>query len=590
MINKDGDVIYVGKAKNLVKRLANYTQPNRLEYRIQNMVAQIAAFEIITTASEAEALLLEANLIKKYEPKYNILLKDDKSYPYILLTHDHDFPRIVKHRGQKIEKGKYYGPFPSASAVNKTIADLQKAFLIRPCTDNFFAARKRPCMEYQIKRCSAPCVNKISKDEYASLVMQATGFLEGKSREVQGQLVGLMEQASLATDYEKAAIYRDRIKALNQIQAKQNIYIEHIKDADIIGISRDSGQCCIQVFFFRAGRNLGNSPFYPKHTEGSSDSEILASFLLQFYSANPPPAEIIVGNELVEKSPIIQALSSLCGYRVIITMPKAGDKLKLVKEAEKNAAGSIKERMLGKAKQEMLLCEIANLFELPAPPKRIEVYDNSHIMGKFEVGAMIVAGEEGFNKKAYRRFDIKGEALEKGDDYAMLEQVLRRRLLRLKQEHPHRHDHIWPDLLLIDGGAGQMSVTVRVLQELGLLGEIKFACIAKGPDRNAGKEQFFMPGKEPFSLPMDSPVLYYLQILRDEAHRFAIGSHRNKRAKSVTKSILDEVPGVGGKRKKALLNHFGSAEDVRAASIQDLQKVSGFSKAMAEAIYNYFRG
>lgn len=599
MLNAAGEVIYVGKAKNLTKRLDNYTHPTRLEYRIQNMVSQISSLEIITTGSEAEALLLEANLIKKYEPKYNILLKDDKSYPYILLTKDHDFPRIVKHRGQKIQKGKYYGPFPSASAVNKAIADLQKAFLIRPCSDSFFAARKRPCMEYQIKRCSAPCVNKISIEEYAGLIKQTTDFLEGKSREVQEQLVGQMEQASRNMDYEKAATFRDRIKALNQIQAKQKIYIEHIKDADVIGLSRESGQCCIQLFFFRGGHNLGNNPFYPKHTEGSSDGEILESFILQFYSNNPPPPEIIMGITLDDETTIAQALSSLAGYKVQITTPKAGDKLKLVKDAETNASSSIRQRMLGSAKQKMLLAEIARLFELPAPPQRIEVYDNSHIMGKFEIGAMIVAGEEGFNKKAYRRFDIKGEAFEKGDDYAMLEEVLRRRFGRLKEQGKEEQtlpiDHsplplpIWPDLVLIDGGAGQMSVTLRVLTELGLENDIKFACIAKGPDRNAGKEQFFMPEKQPFSLPMDSPVLYYLQTLRDEAHRFAIGSHRNKRGKSVTKSALDEIPGIGGKRKKQLLNHFGSAEGVRTASIEDLLKVEGVSKSIAETIYSYFR-
>jgi len=589
MINNAGDVIYVGKAKNLAKRLTNYTQPQRLEYRIQGMVANISSLEVITTASETEALLLEANLIKKYEPKYNILLKDDKSYPYILLTMDGDFPRIVKHRGQKIQKGKYYGPFPSGGAVNKAIADLQKAFLLRPCTDSFFDARKRPCMEYQIKRCSGPCVAKISKEEYAALVNQASRFLEGRSREIQDELVGLMEASSAKMDYEKAAAYRDRIKALNQIQAKQIIHVDAVKDADVIGIFLESGQCCIQVFFFRGGRNLGNSPFYPKNTDGASQGEILSSFIMQFYSNNPPPNEVILSTNIENAGEVEEALALISGGKVKITVPKAGDKLKLVNEAVKNASGALKQKMLGKAKQETLLAEVTKLFELTAPPKRIEIYDNSHIMGKYEVGAMVVAGPDGFNKKAYRRFNIKGDAFEKGDDYAMLEQVLLRRFSRLKQEHPERVENIWPDLLLIDGGLGQMSVTIRVLKELGLENDIKFACIAKGPDRNAGREQFFMPGRDPFQLPHDSQVLYYLQLLRDEAHRFAIGSHRSKRAKSVSKSILDEIPNIGGKRKKLLLNHFGSADGVRGATIDDLLKVEGINFKTAEVIYNFLR-
>lgn len=590
MINAAGVVIYVGKAKNLVKRLVSYTKPERLEYRIQGMISNIASLEVITTASEIEALLLEANLIKKYEPKYNILLKDDKSYPYILLTQDGDFPRIVKHRGQKVQNGKYYGPFPSGSAVNKAIADLQKAFLLRPCSDSFFAARTRPCMEYQIKRCSGPCVNKISKEEYANLVKQASQFLEGRSREIQEELVGIMERASLNMNYEKAASYRDRIKALNQIQAKQIIHIDALQDADIVGICLESGQCCIQVFFYRSGRNLGNSPFYPKNIEGATQSEVLASFVMQFYSNNPPPHEVIISAGMEGANQIGEALSSIAGYKVKITMPKTGDKLKLVQEAVKNAQSALRQRILGNAKQEILLGEVAKLFSLPVMPKRIEIYDNSHIMGKYEVGAMVVAGPEGFNKKAYRRFNIKGDAFGKGDDYAMMEQVMFRRFSRLKQEHPNRTENIWPDLLLVDGGEGHMSVVLKVLTQLQLEKDIKFVCIAKGPDRNAGREQFFMPGHGPFTLPHDSPLLYYLQLLRDEAHRFAIGSHRNKRAKSVSKSILDEIPNIGGKRKKTLLNHFGSADAIRGATIDDLMKVEGINRKIAEVIYNYLRG
>lgn len=608
MVNAGGDVIYVGKAKNLLKRLTNYTQGNRLEYRIQNMVANVASLEIITTKTEVEALLLEANLIKKYEPKYNILLKDDKSYPYILLTTEHGFPRIEKHRGAKKQKGKYYGPFPSAGAVNKAIADLQKAFLVRPCSDSFFDARKRPCMEYQIKRCSAPCANKISKEEYAHLVKQVSDFLEGKSREVQEELVQLMEEASHNMNYEKAATYRDRIKALNQIQAKQTIHMDSIKDADIIGMHRESGQCCIQVFFFRSGRNLGNSPFFPKHTEGATDAEVLSSFLLQFYNDNPPPFEVIIGLAIDGRAAIRQALTELAGHTVKITVPKAGGKTKLVKDAVRNAENSMRQKMLGKAKQEMLLFEIGKLFDLPSSPKRIEVYDNSHISGKHEVGAMIVAGPEGFNKKSYRKFNIKGDIAEKGDDYAMLEQVLRRRFARerrnqeLRKLEPKKElneislalasdipDSTLPDLLLIDGGAGQLSVANRVLTELGY-NDIKFVCISKGPDRNAGREQFHIVGKEPFTLPHDSTVLYYLQILRDEAHRFAIGSHRNKRGKSVTKSILDEIPNIGGKRKKLLLNHFGSADGVKEATLEDLMKVEGINHKIAVSIYDTLHG
>lgn len=603
MINADGEVIYVGKAKNLLKRITNYAQGERLEYRIQNMVANIVSLETITTRTEVEALLLEANLIKKYEPKYNILLKDDKSYPYILLTKEHNFPRIEKHRGAKKQKGKYYGPFPSAGAVNKTIADLQKAFLVRPCSDSFFDARKRPCMEYQIKRCSAPCTNKISKEEYAHLVNQVSDFLEGKSREVQEELVYLMEKASLDMNYEKAATYRDRIKALNQIQAKQTIHNDSVKDADIVGMHRESGQCCIQVFFFRSGRNLGGSPFYPKHTEGASDGEILSSFMLQFYQDNPPPNEVMVGIELENKDAIAEALSSIVGHNVKIKNPKAGAKIKLIKDAVRNAENSLRQKMLGKAKQEILLHEISKLFDLASSPKRIEVYDNSHISGKHEIGAMIVAGADGFNKKAYRKFNIKGDIAGNGDDYAMLEQVLRRRFCRENKNQESRKlelkeesndislipDSTFPDLILIDGGAGQLSVANRVLTELGY-GDVKFVCISKGPDRNAGREQFHMVGKEAFTLPYDSPILYYLQILRDEAHRFAIGSHRIKRGKSVTKSIIDEIPNIGAKRKKLLLNHFGSANGVREASIEDLMRVEGVSHKIAENIYDFLHG
>lgn len=585
MIDSNGKVLYVGKAKNLAKRLANYATPSRLEYRIQSMVSQIASIEIVTTRTEAEALLLEANLIKEYEPKYNILLRDDKSYPYILLTKEHDFPRILKHRGIKSQKGKYYGPFPSASAVNKSIVDLQKAFLIRPCTDSFFSSRKRPCIEYQIKRCSAPCVGKVTKEEYALLVKQTKEFLDGQSRKIQDELVSFMEEASIKMDYETAASYRDRIKALNHIQAKQNIHIESLDDTDVIGIYEESGQYCIQIFFFRAGRNLGNSPFYLKNTENGSINEILTAFVLQFYNNHVVPKEIITSIVPQDKIIVEDALTNLAGRKVKITIPKSGSKANVIKEALRNARDSLHQRMLRNVKQKKLLEEVKDLFELRELPKRIEVYDNSHIMGKHEIGAMIVAGEDGFNKKAYRKFNIKGEQKGKGDDYAMLEEVLRRRFKQAKTDNTSNVE--MPDLVLIDGGAGHLSVATKILNEMGIDKTFKYACIAKGPDRNAGREWFFVPGKEAFQLEKDSPCLFYLQLLRDEAHRYAIGSHRRKRSKSITKSIIDEVPNIGSKRKKALLNHFGSADAILVAKVEDLACVDGISKKIAENIYKY---
>ncbi|MCE3231761.1 MAG: excinuclease subunit [Rickettsiaceae bacterium] len=584
--NSEGVVIYVGKAKNLAKRVINYTHPERLEYRIQSMVASAASLEIITTNTEAEALLLESNLIKKFEPKYNILLKDDKSYPYILIT-EGEFPRIVKHRGKRVG-GKYYGPFASASAVNKSITDIQKAFLVRPCPDTTFNNRQRPCMEYQIKRCSAPCVSKISEIEYKELVRQANDFLSGKSREIQEQLVGLMEKESLNHNYEKAAVYRDRIKALNQIQAKQTIHVSSINDADIIGLFSNGGECCIQVFLYRGGQNLGNRPFFPKHTKDQSNNTILEAFISQFYSeANIPPKEIFICDELEEKIMLEESLSELYGYKVKIIVPKLGDKKQLVDNAIKNAKNALEQKLLGTLKQKQLLDKVAEIFGLKSPPKRIEVYDNSHISGTDQVGAMIVAGEEGFIKKAYRRFNIKQD-FTKGDDYAMMREVLTRRFKRLKQDSPEKMPGLWPDLVLIDGGQGQLSIATQVFNELGLTADIIFAGISKGPDRNAGREQFHIPGREIFTLPYNDPAMYYLQTLRDEAHRFAIGSHRNKRSKSISKSALDEIPGIGAKRKKILLNHFGSADDVKNATLAQLANVEGIDKVIAEQIYNFF--
>jgi excinuclease ABC subunit C len=589
-----GNVIYVGKAKNLAKRVVNYTHPERLEYRIQSMVASAALLEIITTNTEAEALLLESNLIKKFEPKYNILLKDDKSYPYILISKDHPYPRISKHRGVRKIEGKYYGPFASATAVNIAITDIQKAFLLRPCLDSYFKNRKRPCLEYQIKRCSAPCVEKIPEDEYKNLVKQVDDFLSGRSRDIQNQLVELMEKESLAHNYEKAAVYRDRIKALNQIQAKQTIHINSVNDADIIGLYSEGGECCIQIFFYRSGQNFGNRSFFPKNTKDQSDSDILTAFIGQFYQENNiPPKDIFICNEIAEKELVEEALSELYKHKVKISVPKLGDKKKLVDNAVRNAKNAMQQKMLSFSKQKQLLEKLAEIFDLQSPPKRIEVYDNSHISGTNEVGAMIVAGEEGFIKKSYRRFNIKRLEIgsgkqESGDDYAMMTEVLTRRFKRLKSDSPDKAEGIWPDLVLIDGGAGHLSIAMKVFEELGLTDKITFACISKGPDRNAGREQFHMPNRESFTLPHTDPVMYYLQNLRDEAHRFAIGSHRKKRAKSITKSAFDEIPGIGPKRKKILLNHFGSVDDVRNATIKELEAAEGIDKTIAEQIYNFF--
>lgn len=589
MIDGSGNVIYVGKARNLVKRVVNYTRPERLEYRIQSMISNVEKVEFITTNTESEALLLESNLIKKFEPKYNILLKDDKSYPYILITQEHNYPRIAKHRGKRKISGKYYGPFASAGAVNKAIADIQKAFLIRPCTDAFFKARNRPCMEYQIKRCSAPCVNKISEKDYRDLVGQAKEFLLGRSQNIQKQLIGLMDKESAVQNYEKAAIYRDRIKALNQIQSKQTVNVQSLNDADVIGVFREGGECSVQIFFFRAGQNFGNKSFFLRNTKDQSESDILDAFICQFYQdSNIPPKDIIVSAKVNEKEFLEESLSQLCKYKVKITLPKLGDKKKLVENAIVNAKNALQQKMLGNAKQKQLLEKVAEIFGLPDLPKRIEVYDNSHISGKYPVGAMIVAGVDGFNKKAYRRFNIKDTSIEPGDDYAMMREVMNRRFKRLKQESPDKKSGIWPDLVLIDGGAGHLSTVEKVFEQLGLASELKFVCISKGVDRNAGREQFHMPGRDSFTLPYTDPAMYYLQTLRDEAHRFAIGSHRNKRSKSVTKSAFDEIAGIGPKRKKILLNHFGSVDDVKKASIQELEQAEGIDKVIAEQIYNFF--
>lgn len=589
MVDAKGNTLYVGKAKNLPKRVTNYTQPERLIYRIQQMVSHTATMDFVVTKTEAEALLLEASLIKKYSPRYNILLKDDKSFPYIFLSTGQTYPRIGKHRGERKEKGEYFGPFASAGDVNETIAHLQKIFLLRPCSDSYFAARTRPCLEYQIKRCSAPCVEKISPEKYAEFVGEARQFLQGKSRKVQEKLAKQMEEASLAMDYEKAAMYRDRIRALTQIQARQRVHLTSVADADMIGVYVEGGLCCVQVFFFRGGQNFGNRAYFPLHTDDSTPAEILESFIGQFYQRSPAPEQIMLSHDIQEAAALEEALELLHKTKVTLSSPKRGEKADLMKMVIQNAKEALQRKRAEEASQARLLEGVAELFGMVTPPNRIEIYDNSHIMGTHEVGVMVVAGPEGFRKQAYRRFNIARESVGQGDDYAMMREVFTRRFERLLREDPTRQTDSWPDLVLIDGGAGQLSAVEKVLQELGVIG-VTYVGIAKGEDRNAGRERFFMPGREPFSLPKDDPVLYYLQRLRDEAHRFAIGSHRTRRQNALTRSALNDVPGIGDKRKKALLTHFGSVKAIEQATIEELMQVEGISRATAQGIHEFLRG
>jgi excinuclease ABC subunit C len=589
MIDAKGDVLYVGKAKNLKNRVGSYLNVGAHSTRIQIMISQTASMEIITTQSEAEALLLEANLVKKFSPRYNILLKDDKSFPFIFLSGDHEFSRLSKHRGAKTHKGKYFGPFVSAAAVNETITLLQKAFLLRTCSDSFFKNRTRPCMLYQIKRCSAPCVNKIKDQDYSKLVAQAHDFLSGKSRQIQETLVAEMQELSLKMDYEKARVIRDRIRALTQVQQQGGLETTAIGDADIIALAREGRACCIQLFSFRGGRNYGNRAWFPTQGDAFSDAEIIRMFIGQIYQVQPPPALILTSHLVDEAALLEEALKLNCDYKVEIVHPMRGEKRDLVTHVERNAREALVRHLSMNATQREVLEGIQSLFGLEEMPRRIEVYDNSHIMGTNAVGAMIVASPEGFVKSEYRKFNIKNAATVPGDDYAMLREVLTRRFSRLGEhnEGNEKEREKAPDLVLIDGGAGQLSVATAVFGELGIR-DITYAAIAKGPDRNAGREQFFVSGKEPFQLPPDNRILHALQRMRDEAHRFAIGTHRNKRSKSMKTSELDSIPLIGPGRKKALLLHFGSARAVSAASVDDIQKVAGISKTMATLIYNHF--
>lgn len=587
MLNAKGDVLYVGKARALKNRVANYTQITRLPKRLQRMVAQTRALTIITTNTETEALLLEAQLIKRYRPAYNVLLRDDKSFPFILLREDHDFPRVMKHRGARRYKGAYFGPFASAGAVTRTLNALQKIFLLRTCTDSFYANRSRPCLLYQIKRCSAPCVDRISKTDYAQLVSDAEAFLSGRSSAVQGRLAEAMQNASDKMDFEMAAVYRDRLKALSFIQSAQAVNDDGTTDADIFGMAKKSGIISIQGFFIRGGQNWGHRSFFPAHVHDIAEEDVLESFLAQFYEGVPPPPLILIDRTIKEAELLTDALSERAGQRIVIREPKRGPQVKLLSQAVRNAEEALDRHLAESTTQQKLLKDLADIFELDAPPKRIEVYDNSHIQGTNALGAMIVAGPEGFIKSAYRKFNIKRADTAPGDDFAMMREVMERRFGRLDQQSFDHRDENWPDLILIDGGRGQLNAVADMLEELGI-SDITLVGVAKGPDRNAGRETFYLSNGRELTLPPNSPTLFYLQRLRDESHRFVIGAHRQKRAKTLITSPLDDIPGVGPARKKALLMHFGTSRGVRDAAIEDLEKAPGISKAMARVIYDYF--
>lgn len=587
MIAENGAILYVGKAKNLKKRVSSYTQRARLPHRLQRMVAQTRNLEIVVTHTEAEALLLEANLIQRFLPPFNVLLRDDKSYPYILITRDHDFPQLSKHRGKKARKGWYFGPFASGLAVNETLTLLQRGFMIRNCSDSFFAARNRPCLQYHIKRCTAPCVNKVSVEDYSKQVSEACAFLKGKTQDIQQKIAAEMQVASDNLDFETAAKLRDRIRVLTSIQARQDINVSGIEDADVIALHQQGGKTAIQIFFFRSDRNYGSRTIYPSHDKHMEVGEILSSFIAQFYVDKIAPATLLLSHKPNDSDVLEQALTEQTGHKVSLLVPQLGDKKRLIEHARKNAEEALGRTLSESSEQAKLLQRVAEIFGLAEAPKRIEVYDNSHISGSHAIGAMIAAGPEGFLKKTYRKFNIK-QADAAGDDYAMMAEVFTRRFRRLIDEDPTRQSGLWPDLILIDGGAGQLSTVQAVLNELGLP-DLCIAAIAKGPDRNAGKERFFMPNKEPFSLPMEDPALYYLQRLRDESHRFAIGTHRAKRAKAIGQSGLEDIPGIGANRKRALLHHFGSAKAVAGAALEDIARVPGISLNVAKKIHDYYR-
>ena len=587
MLDAQSRGLYVGKARALKRRVSNYAKPSGHSPRIARMISETASMMFLTTRTETEALLLEQNLIKQLKPRYNVLLRDDKSFPNIVIGAAHDFPQIRKHRGAKTEKGQYFGPFASAGAVNRTLNQLQKVFLLRNCSDTTFDSRTRPCLLYQIKRCSAPCVGYISASDYAASVADAARFLRGNSTEIQEQLGAQMAEAAEAMEYERAAALRDRIRALTQVQGTQGINPQTVREADIIALHMEGGQACVQVFFIRANQNWGNHDYYPRLGGSESPDEVMEAFLGQFYDNKEPPRQVILSHGLEEAELMEAALGQKRGGKVEILVPQRGEKAELVEGALRNARESLARRMAESATQAKLLRGLADAFGLDGAPARIEVYDNSHIQGAHAVGAMIVAGPEGFLKSQYRKFNIRGDDLTPGDDFGMMKEVLTRRFQRLLKEDPDRKSDAWPDLLLIDGGAGQISAVAEIMGDLGV-DDVPFIGVAKGVDRDAGKEEFHRYGARPFALKRNDPVLYFIQRLRDEAHRFAIGAHRDKRSKAIGATPLDEVPGIGATRKRALLAHFGSAKAVSRADLADLKAVEGISDRMAETIYAFF--
>jgi excinuclease ABC subunit C len=587
MLDAQSRVLYVGKARALKRRVANYANRTGHSPRIARMIRETASMMFLTTRTETEALLLEQNLIKQLKPKFNVLLRDDKSFPNILLGGAHPFPQIKKHRGAKTEKGSYFGPFASAGAVNRTLNQLQKVFLLRNCSDAMFDSRTRPCLLYQIKRCSGPCVGHISEADYAASVRDAERFLKGDSTELQDALGKEMAAAAEAMEYERAAAIRDRIRALTNVQSAQGINPRGVKEADIIALHMEGGQACVQVFFIRANQNWGNRDFYPRISADIDEPEVLEAFLGQFYDTKEPPRQVILSHGIENADLMADALGQKRGTKVEILVPQRGEKAELVDGALRNARESLGRKLAENQAQSKLLAGLAEAFDLDGAPGRVEVYDNSHIQGAHAVGAMIVAGPDGFMKSQYRKFNIKGDSLTPGDDFGMMREVLTRRFQRLLKEDPDRQTEAWPDLLLIDGGAGQVTATREILEELGIE-DVPFVGVAKGIDRDQGKEEFHRPGAQPFALKRNDPVLYFIQRLRDEAHRFAIGAHRQKRSKAISATPLDDVPGVGATRKRALLAHFGSAKAVARANLADLKAVDGVSAGLAQKIYDYF--
>ncbi|MGB0734865.1 MAG: excinuclease ABC subunit UvrC [Paracoccaceae bacterium] len=587
MLDAQARVLYVGKARNLKARVSNYARPTGHSSRITRMISETSQMMFLTTKTETEALLLEQNLIKQLKPRYNVLLRDDKSFPNILVTTEHEFPQIKKHRGAKKEKGAYYGPFASAGAVNKSLNQLQRVFQLRNCSDAMFETRTRPCLQYQIKRCSGPCVGRISTRDYRTSVKDAQRFLSGKSTEIQESLASQMAQASEAMEFERAAALRDRIRAMTQVQTNQGINPRTVSEADVIALHIEGGQACVQVFFIRANQNWGNRDFYPRISADHSHAEVLEAFVGQFYSSKEAPRQLILSHDIENADLVSAALSEATGRKVELIYPQRGEKFELVSGALRNAKESLALRMSETATQAKLLRGIAEAFDLDDAPKRIEVFDNSHIQGAHAVGAMIVSGPDGFVKNQYRKFNIRGDDLTPGDDFGMMKEVMIRRFTRLIKEDPERTSESWPDLLLIDGGAGQVSAVAEILETLGVE-DVPMVGVAKGVDRDHGKEEFYIPGRSVFALQRNDPVLYFVQRMRDEAHRFAIGTHRAKRTKAISANPLDEIAGIGASRKRALLAHFGSAKAVARANLADLKAVDGISAAMAEKIYDFF--